>query len=68
MFGSKGIVGGKQGEEVGEVVELAGETVVGCVDLGRGKGVAAGDGGAAVGGGGGFVGCEIVMAEESERE
>ena len=50
VFGSERVVRGKEGKEVGEVVELAGETVVGCVDFWGGEGVATGDGGAAVGG------------------
>ncbi len=59
-----GSVGGEQREEVCELAEGAGESVVGCVVRGAGDGVAAQDGGGAMRGVG-FVGCEVDFAEES---
>ena len=64
MFGAYGVGGGEQGEEVCELAEGAGESVVGCVVRGAGDGVAAQDGGGAMRGVG-FVGCEVDFAEES---
>ena len=50
VFASERVVRGKEREEMGEMVELARETIVGCVDFWGGEGIATGDGGAAVGG------------------